>query len=138
MSTMRWNMRARLISIQAPITMLSIHNPVHAEQAVDRNKPWNARLLEAGGWVRFPRRSFLKMAAGVAAGAIFGGSLSAYAAQVIQMPFENGRRKLVRFPQKGEMILLRERPPVLETLSRFSTKVSSRPMTSSSCDDICR
>jgi DMSO/TMAO reductase YedYZ molybdopterin-dependent catalytic subunit len=82
---------------------------------VDRNKPWNARLLEAGGSVRFPRRSFLKMAAGVAAGAIFSGSLSAYAAQVIQMPFENGRRKLVRFPQKGEMILLRERPPLLET-----------------------
>ena len=55
------------------------------------------------------------MAAGVAAGGIFGGSLSAFAAQSIQMPFENGRRKLVRFPQKGEMIQLRERPPLLET-----------------------
>jgi DMSO/TMAO reductase YedYZ molybdopterin-dependent catalytic subunit len=82
---------------------------------VDRNKPLNAGLPEAGGSGRFPRRSFLKIAAGVVAGGIFGGSLSAFAAQLIQMPFENGRRELVRFPQKGEMILLRERPPLLET-----------------------
>jgi DMSO/TMAO reductase YedYZ molybdopterin-dependent catalytic subunit len=82
---------------------------------VDRNKPLNARLSEAGGSGRFPRRSFLKIAAGVVTGGIFGGSLSAFAAKLIQMPFENGRRKLVRFPQKGEMILLRERPPLLET-----------------------
>ena len=81
---------------------------------MDRNKPRNTRLPEASGSGRFPRRSFLKMAAGVAAGAIFGGSLSAKAAQVIQM-LENCRRKLVRFPPKGEMILLRERPPLLET-----------------------
>src|ERR1700737_4430090 len=82
---------------------------------VDRNKPLNARLPEAGGSGGLPRRSFLKMAAGVAAAGIFGGSLSAFAAQSIQMPFENGRRKLIRFPQKGEMIQLRERPPLLET-----------------------
>ena len=82
---------------------------------MDRNKPWGAGFPEARGAGRFPRRSFLKMAAGVAVGAIIGGSLTAYAAQVIQMPFANGRRKLVRFPQKGQMILLRERPPLLET-----------------------
>ncbi len=31
------------------------------------------------------------------------------------MPFANGGRQLARFPQKREMILLRERPPLLET-----------------------
>ena len=82
---------------------------------MDRNKPLSARLPEAGGWGRLPRRSFLKIAAGVVAGGIFGGSPSAFAAKLIQMPFENGRRELVRFPQKGEMILQRERPPLLET-----------------------
>jgi DMSO/TMAO reductase YedYZ molybdopterin-dependent catalytic subunit len=82
---------------------------------VNRNEPLNATLPEVDGWGRFPRRSFLKIAAGGVAGGILGGSLSAFAAQLIQMPFENGRRKLVRFPQKGEMILLRERPPLLET-----------------------
>jgi DMSO/TMAO reductase YedYZ molybdopterin-dependent catalytic subunit len=34
---------------------------------------------------------------------------------LMQLPFVNGGRELVRFPQKGEMILLRERPPLLET-----------------------
>ena len=82
---------------------------------MDRNKPLSARLPEVGGWGRLPRRSFLKIAAGVVAGGIFGGSPSAFAAKLIQMPFENGRRELVRFPQKGEMILQRERPPLLET-----------------------
>ena len=62
-----------------------------------------------------PRRTFLKVAAGLAAGGILGRSLPAFAAKLIQMPFANGSRQLVRFPQKGEMILLRERPPLLET-----------------------
>ena len=57
----------------------------------------------------------LKMTAGIVASGIFDGSLPAFAAKLVQMPFENGGRKLVRFPQKGEMILLRERPPLLET-----------------------
>ena len=63
----------------------------------------------------FPRRTFSKVAAGLAAGGILGRSLPAFAAKLIQMPFANGSRRLVRFPQKGEMILLRERPPLLET-----------------------
>jgi len=62
-----------------------------------------------------PRRTFLKVAAGLVAGGILGRSLPAFAAKLIQLPFENGSRELVRFPQKGEMILLRERPPLLET-----------------------
>ena len=82
---------------------------------MDRNKPLNARVPEADGSRRLPRRSFLKIAAGVVAGGIFGESLSAFAEELIQMPFENGRRELVRLPQKSEMILQRERPPLLET-----------------------
>jgi DMSO/TMAO reductase YedYZ molybdopterin-dependent catalytic subunit len=82
---------------------------------MDTNNTLSARLYEAGGSGRLPRRSFLKIAAGVVAGGIFGRSQSAFAAKLIQMPFENGRRELVRFPQKGEMILQRDRPPLLET-----------------------
>ena len=55
------------------------------------------------------------MMAGLIAGGVLGRSLPAFAAKLIQMPFTNGSRELVRFPQKGEMILLRERPPLLET-----------------------
>ncbi|MES2302366.1 MAG: molybdopterin-dependent oxidoreductase [Pseudomonadota bacterium] len=36
-------------------------------------------------------------------------------ARTVQMPFANGARPLVRFPQKREMILLTTRPPQLET-----------------------
>ncbi|MGH7837170.1 MAG: molybdopterin-dependent oxidoreductase, partial [Candidatus Binataceae bacterium] len=62
-----------------------------------------------------PRRSFLQMAASLAAGGILAGSLPAWATNLVQMPFANGGRKLVRFPEKREMLLLRERPPLLET-----------------------
>ncbi|SIT43995.1 Oxidoreductase molybdopterin binding [Paraburkholderia piptadeniae] len=38
------------------------------------------------------------------------------AANAITLPFENGLRELTTdFPQKGEMVLLRSRPPLLET-----------------------
>jgi DMSO/TMAO reductase YedYZ molybdopterin-dependent catalytic subunit len=82
---------------------------------VDRSKSLDASLTGANGSGWLPRRRFLKMAASGVAGGIFSGSLPAFAAKLIQMPFENGGRKLVRFPQKSEMILLRERPPLLET-----------------------
>ncbi len=82
---------------------------------MDRSKSLDASLTGTDGSGWFPRRSFLKMAASGIAGGIFSGSLPAFAAKLIQMPFENGGQKLVRFPQKGEMILLRERPPLLET-----------------------
>jgi DMSO/TMAO reductase YedYZ molybdopterin-dependent catalytic subunit len=39
----------------------------------------------------------------------------ALATKLIQMPFENGQRRIVRFPEKREMILQRSRPPLLET-----------------------
>ncbi|MBN3819318.1 molybdopterin-dependent oxidoreductase [Paraburkholderia sp. Se-20369] len=40
----------------------------------------------------------------------------ALAADAVSLPFENGLRELTRaFPQKGEMLLVRTRPPLLET-----------------------
>ncbi len=58
------------------------------------------RILAAGGLVGFggswPRRSL--------------------ATNVVTQPFENGVRELTgAFPQKGEMLLVRSRPPLLET-----------------------
>ena len=82
---------------------------------MNRHKPLIADLSAAEHARKLPRRSFLQMAAGLAANGIFGGSLPALAAKLVRMPFANGGRQLVRFPQKGEMILLRERPPLLET-----------------------
>jgi len=58
------------------------------------------------------RRGFLTAAgAALAAGAIPRGAL----AQTVQMPFANGDRPLVAFPQKRPLILLTPRPPQLET-----------------------
>jgi len=77
------------------------------------SSPFDSSSVAAARSVAFPRRSFLKMTAGVIG--ILGSSLPAFAAKLIQLPFANGGRELVRFPQKGEMILLRDRPPLLET-----------------------
>jgi sulfite dehydrogenase len=64
-----------------------------------------------------PRREFLKQAgvAGVAS-ALASPALSALAAPAtVTLPFENGERELVAFPQKRPMIVLTSRPPQLET-----------------------
>ena len=63
------------------------------------------------------RRRFLKTA-GIfgSIGLLGGGTALAAAAKSIRLPFANGLRDLTRaFPQKGEMLLLRTRPPLLET-----------------------
>ncbi|WP_426318703.1 molybdopterin-dependent oxidoreductase [Pseudoduganella sp. R-43] len=64
-----------------------------------------------------PRREFLKQAgmAGVAT-ALGSPALSALAdSRSVTLPFENGERDLVAFPQKRPMIVLTSRPPQLET-----------------------
>lgn len=63
------------------------------------------------------RRNFIKVAGLLGAAGLLGGSaFPALASEMVTMPFANGQRRLVRsFPQKGEMILLRTRPPLLET-----------------------
>ncbi|WP_426343514.1 molybdopterin-dependent oxidoreductase [Pseudoduganella sp. R-32] len=64
-----------------------------------------------------PRREFLKQAgmAGVAT-ALGSPALSALAdSRSVTLPFENGERDVVAFPQKRPMIVLTSRPPQLET-----------------------
>jgi DMSO/TMAO reductase YedYZ molybdopterin-dependent catalytic subunit len=62
------------------------------------------------------RRHFLRLAAAAGVGGLFAGGLAAAAAYgQVTMPFANGERRLVRFPQKRPLILLTMRPPQLET-----------------------
>src|SRR2546429_8881326 len=60
------------------------------------------------------RRELMKRA-GVAALATGLGSGSAFALDTVTLPFGNGERPLVKYPQKRPMIGLTSRPPQLET-----------------------
>ncbi|HSJ02359.1 MAG TPA: molybdopterin-dependent oxidoreductase, partial [Verrucomicrobium sp.] len=61
------------------------------------------------------RRRFLRQAGGAGL-ALAGGILPARGAEeTVTLPFENGKRRLVKFPQKRPLILLTHRPPQLET-----------------------
>lgn len=57
------------------------------------------------------RRAFLRKAAITAAGL----TATPLIAETIKMPFANGERELVKYPQKRPMIRLTTRPPQLET-----------------------
>lgn len=59
------------------------------------------------------RRRFLGVAAGVGVGTATARSLAA--AETYQLPFENGTRELVQYPEKRPLIRLTSRPPQLET-----------------------
>ncbi|MFL6676393.1 MAG: molybdopterin-dependent oxidoreductase [Massilia sp.] len=62
------------------------------------------------------RRRFLQQAGALGISSALGGSLPrALAATRLVLPFENGERELVAFPQKRPLILLTARPPQLET-----------------------
>jgi DMSO/TMAO reductase YedYZ molybdopterin-dependent catalytic subunit len=63
------------------------------------------------------RRHVLKGGAALLAGTgVFGGAtMAALAAETVTLPFENGERPLVKYPQKRPMIGLTSRPPQLET-----------------------
>jgi len=60
------------------------------------------------------RREWMKRA-GMAALATGFASQRAFALDNVTLPFDNGERPLVRYPQKRPMIGLTERPPQLET-----------------------
>jgi DMSO/TMAO reductase YedYZ molybdopterin-dependent catalytic subunit len=60
------------------------------------------------------RRELLKRA-GMAALATGFGSTRAFALDTVKLPFDNGERPLVTYPQKRPMIGLTSRPPQLET-----------------------
>src|SRR5687767_1244127 len=57
------------------------------------------------------RRAFLHAAA-LSAGAA---ALGTRGAEPVQLPFENGERLLVKYPQKRPLLRLTARPPQLET-----------------------
>jgi DMSO/TMAO reductase YedYZ molybdopterin-dependent catalytic subunit len=63
------------------------------------------------------RRSFLLRAGAAGATGLMGiQGRKAPAATLVELPFANGQREIVTsFPQKGAMLLLRTRPPLLET-----------------------
>jgi sulfite dehydrogenase len=64
------------------------------------------------------RRVFLRQAGAMGAVAALGSpALSVLAAEAghVRLPFENGDRELVAFPQKRPLIVLTARPPQLET-----------------------
>src|SRR5678809_1519451 len=58
------------------------------------------------------RRDFLRIAALAAAGSA---AWATRAEERITLPFENGERPLVKYPQKRPLIRLTSRPPQLET-----------------------
>src|ERR1700712_495150 len=60
------------------------------------------------------RREMMKRA-GMVALATGLGSFRAFALDTVTLPFENGERPLVKYPQKRPMIGLTSRPPQLET-----------------------
>ena len=60
------------------------------------------------------RRELMKRA-GMAALATGFGSTRAFALDTVTLPFDNGERPLVKYPQKRPMIGLTSRPPQLET-----------------------
>jgi len=65
---------------------------------------------------RISRRHFLLRTASAGAAALVGGRVSrSFAQDRITLPFANGERELVQFPQKRKLILLTHRPPQLET-----------------------
>ncbi|MGA8602644.1 MAG: molybdopterin-dependent oxidoreductase, partial [Beijerinckiaceae bacterium] len=61
------------------------------------------------------RRDVLKHTMGAVALGTSGFSVAAYAADQIQLPFGNGERALVKYPQKRPLIQMTTRPPQLET-----------------------
>jgi DMSO/TMAO reductase YedYZ molybdopterin-dependent catalytic subunit len=63
------------------------------------------------------RRTILRGGAALLAGgsAVGGTSLASFAAQTVTLPFDNGERPIVKYPQKRPLIGLTSRPPQLET-----------------------
>ncbi len=62
------------------------------------------------------RRTFLQRAGVAGVGGLVGGKLfSALANEWTKLPFDNGERPLVKYPQKRPLIRLTARPPQLET-----------------------
>jgi sulfite dehydrogenase (cytochrome) subunit A len=61
------------------------------------------------------RREWLRRAALLGAAGLSGRLIGAEPEGTIELPFANGKRPLVKFPQKRELLLVTRRPPQLET-----------------------
>ncbi len=61
------------------------------------------------------RRQFLRVTGLLGGATLLGSGLSTTAGETITLPFENGERELVAYPQKRPLIVLTSRPPQLET-----------------------
>ncbi|RYD37564.1 MAG: oxidase [Verrucomicrobiaceae bacterium] len=63
----------------------------------------------------YSRRRFLQSSVMAAAAATSAGRLGAAVEGTVELPFANGRRRLVAYPGKRPLIVLTSRPPQLET-----------------------
>jgi len=70
---------------------------------------------KASQFAGFNRRQFVRMTSLAGLGVLAGNRFGAFGAETVNMPFANGQRSLVSFPQKRPLILLTTRPPQLET-----------------------
>jgi DMSO/TMAO reductase YedYZ molybdopterin-dependent catalytic subunit len=71
-------------------------------------------LMDPSQIRRATRRTFVKTATLTAAG-VFNVARRGWSAETVELPFENGERTLVRYPQKRPLLRLTSRPPQLET-----------------------
>ncbi len=85
------------------------------------------------------RREIMKRA-GMAALATGFGSSRAFALDTVTLPFDNGERPLVKYPQKRPMIGQTSRPPQLETpfsvfneWRDYAEQCFFRPLSSGGC-----
>src|SRR5579883_1428040 len=63
-----------------------------------------------------PRRHFLRQVGALGLGGMLGAApVAAFADDTVDLPFANGRRPLVKYPQKRPLLRLTARPPQLET-----------------------
>src|SRR5215831_16169456 len=70
----------------------------------------------AGKTANWSRRRFLQKSCVITFGGVLTGPFGkAAAAETLTLPFANGERKLIAFPQKRPLILITTRPPQLET-----------------------
>src|SRR5437660_940703 len=75
-------------------------------------------MAERSAWpaAPIPRRRFLQTTALLGVGGLVTGGVSlGIGAETVTLPFANGERRLVTFPQKRPLILITTRPPQLET-----------------------
>ena len=77
--------------------------------------PKIARMQMQNEMHHLNRRRFLQAASVVAAATWVGAPTASNAEETITLPFENGERPLVKYPQKRPLIRLTSRPPQLET-----------------------